>query len=82
MLCQVVVYHYCSCCFLADVIAKAAYVIATKFDGCVFGRCYCQVAVAVATVVDSSCLADVNAKVADGMPTMGMDICQSKTNNK
>ena len=38
-----------------------------------FGRCYCQVAVVIAAVVDSSCLAGVNAKVADGMPTMGVD---------
>ena len=36
-----------------------------------FGRCYCQVAVVIATVVDSLCLADVNVKVADGIPTMG-----------
>ena len=38
-----------------------------------FGRCYCKVAVVIATAVDSSCLADVNAKVADEIPTMGVD---------
>ena len=30
-------------------------------------------AVVIAIVGDSSCLADVNAKVADGMLTMGVD---------
>ena len=58
--------------FLANFAAKVADGIATILMA-MFGRCYCQVAVAIATVVDSSCLADVNAKVADGMPTMGVN---------
>ena len=37
-----------------------------------FGRCYCQVAGVIATIDDSSHLADVIAKVVDGMPTMGV----------
>ena len=69
---QLVVFHYCSCCFLADVVAKVADGIATILMD-IFGRFYCQVAVVITTVVDSSCLADVNAKVVDGMSTMHLN---------
>ena len=51
-------------CPMADVIATSWILM--------FGRCCCQVAGVTATVDDSSCLADVTAKVADGMPTMGV----------
>ena len=40
----------------------------------VFGWCYCQVAGVIATVNTSSCLADVVAMVAYGMPTIGCGI--------
>ena len=49
---------------MADVVAMSWMLM--------FGRHYCQVAGVTATVDDSSCLADVIAKVADGMPTMGV----------
>ena len=49
---------------MADVIASSWLIL--------FGRYYCQVAGVVATVDDSSCLADFIAKVVDGIPTMGV----------
>ena len=51
-------------CLMADVIVTSWLML--------FGRCYSQEASVVATVNVSSCLADVIAKMVDGIPSMGV----------
>ena len=45
----------------------------TDRNCCILADVIAKVAGVIVTVGDSSCLADVNAKVADGMPTMCVD---------